>query len=40
MLMMYVKLFVDGQGEFGSAFTKKAINQSLPGTQYIYVYYK
>ncbi|RVW84813.1 hypothetical protein CK203_048616 [Vitis vinifera] len=26
-----VKLFVDGQGEFGSALTKKAINQSLPG---------
>ncbi|RVW66251.1 hypothetical protein CK203_066386 [Vitis vinifera] len=25
-----VKLFVDGQGEFGSALTKKAINQSLP----------
>ncbi|RVW93685.1 hypothetical protein CK203_028918 [Vitis vinifera] len=24
-----VKLFVDGQGEFGSALTKKAINQSL-----------
>ncbi|RVW19709.1 hypothetical protein CK203_111574 [Vitis vinifera] len=26
-----VKLFVDGQGEFGSALTKKAINQSLLG---------
>nr|CAN66135.1 hypothetical protein VITISV_038472 [Vitis vinifera] len=26
-----VKLFVDSQGEFGSALTKKAINQSLPG---------
>ncbi|RVX18559.1 Betaine aldehyde dehydrogenase 2, mitochondrial [Vitis vinifera] len=25
-----VKLFVDDQGEFGSALTKKAINQSLP----------
>ncbi|RVW85526.1 hypothetical protein CK203_044098 [Vitis vinifera] len=25
-----VKLFVNGQGEFGSALTKKAINQSLP----------
>ncbi|RVW97582.1 hypothetical protein CK203_046489 [Vitis vinifera] len=25
-----VKLFVDGQGEFGSALTKKVINQSLP----------
>ncbi|RVW91561.1 hypothetical protein CK203_046150 [Vitis vinifera] len=25
-----VKLFVDGEGEFGSALTKKAINQSLP----------
>ena len=29
---MQVKLFVDDQGEFGSALTKKAINQSLPGT--------
>ena len=37
--MMQVKLFIDGQGEFGSALTNKAINQSLPGTQYIYVYY-
>ncbi|RVW37559.1 hypothetical protein CK203_073924 [Vitis vinifera] len=26
-----VKLFDDGQGEFGSALTKKTINQSLPG---------
>ncbi|RVW31304.1 hypothetical protein CK203_112143 [Vitis vinifera] len=26
-----VKLFVDGQGEFGSALTKKIINQSLSG---------
>ncbi|RVX03800.1 hypothetical protein CK203_022941 [Vitis vinifera] len=26
-----VKLFVDDQGEFGSALTKKAINQYLPG---------
>ncbi|KAL6343156.1 hypothetical protein AAG906_020945 [Vitis piasezkii] len=26
---LHVKLFVDGQGEFGSALTKKAINQSL-----------
>ena len=38
--MIKVKLFVDGQGEFGSALTKKALNQYLPGTQYIYVYYK
>ena len=36
--MMYVKLFVDDQGEFGSALAKKAINQSLLGTQFIYVY--
>nr|CAN77268.1 hypothetical protein VITISV_032497 [Vitis vinifera] len=28
--MMQVKLFVDGEGEFGSALIKKAINQSLP----------
>ena len=35
-----MKLFVEGKGEFGSARTKKAINQSLLGTQYIYIYYK
>ena len=35
-----MKLFVDDQEEFGSSLTKKTINQSLPGTQYIYVYYK
>ena len=35
-----MKLFVDGQGEFRSALTKKAINQYFSGTQYIYVYYK
>ena len=40
MLMMQVKLFVDGQGKFGSALTEKAINQSLLGTQCIYIYYK
>ncbi|RVW41384.1 hypothetical protein CK203_095183 [Vitis vinifera] len=28
--MLQVKLFVGGEGEFGSALTKKAINQSLP----------
>ena len=32
-----MKLFVDSQGEFESALTKKAINQSFPSTQYIYM---
>ncbi|KAL6334260.1 hypothetical protein AAG906_014658 [Vitis piasezkii] len=31
-----VKLFIDGQGEFGSATTRKAINQSLPYSIHLY----
>ena len=37
-ITMSVKLFVEGQGEFGSALTRKAINHSLPSTHYIYIY--
>ena len=33
-----MKLFVEGQGEFGSVLTRKAINHSLPGTHYIYLF--
>ena len=33
-----MKLFVEGQGEFGSELTRKAINHSLLGTHYIYLF--
>ena len=33
-----MKLFVEGQGEFGCALTRTTINHSLPGTHYIYIF--